>query len=176
MQVLHTLSIFLHNYGHLDGVLSKFNETFKFWKRTTPILHAEGLLMFSFLQSGTNAHDNEIEVFLEKHLKHLDENPFFYGAIVSAFALRCGQNAKIRSVIQQTPHPEKCVQSMTSLILEYEGTSFRNVSFNSCQLSVKVIYDLILILETWTRIHHFQMYLRSRGNYPVTVRKGKFWK
>lgn len=127
IQVLHTLAILLYNYGHLDGVLSEVNKTFKFGKRPVSVLLAEGLFMHSILQSGDQSHDKEIQAFLSKHVKQLDENPYFHGAIVSAFALRCEQNERIRTAIQYIPQPDKCVQNMTNLVLEYGGNSFRNV-------------------------------------------------
>jgi len=129
VQVLHTLAILLYNYGHFEGVISQFNQSFNFGKfGTNPaILYAEGILMFSFLQSGTSSHDKEIEAFLATHGKQMDENPYFCGSLVSAYVQRCPESEGVREIIRHAARPQKCVANMSRLLLEYDEKSFRNV-------------------------------------------------
>ena len=72
--------------------------------------------------------DKDITQFVVQHAGELDENPYFYGSLLSFFVSRSEKNSKIGGLIRTLPKPENCVKMMGVLVKEYNNKSFRNVS------------------------------------------------
>jgi hypothetical protein len=135
VEVLHTLTILVNNFGYFDGVLATLNENCSFAKNSVtkePVLFAEAALISSILHSGDtsdSSSDQELTSLVVQHARELDENPYFMGAIISFFATRGGKDSRIADLVRTLPHPENCVKNMTKLAKGYSAKSFLNVSF-----------------------------------------------
>ena len=130
VQILHTLTILLVENAEFEEVMQRFIENYKPPEENRDsknILLAEALLMYAFLQCGSDDKNDLITKYLNTHGLDVLENKYLLGAYICAFKDRCQENSEVGHFIRRAPNPEKCVQSMIELLEEYSLESFRNV-------------------------------------------------